>query len=75
MSEHFDMSPRIDFPITGMNYELSGSLDALVGEQNSQPSAPPPSKGQDLDRLTPEAGRLNKAGASGAHEHRRLPIL
>jgi PAS domain S-box-containing protein len=57
MSEHFDMSPRIDFPITGMNYELSGSLDALVDEQNSQPSAPPPPKGQDLDRLTPEARR------------------
>jgi PAS domain S-box-containing protein len=57
MSEHFEMAPRIDFPITGMNYELSGSLDALVAEHDSQPSAPPPPKGQDLDRLTPEARR------------------
>jgi two-component sensor histidine kinase len=36
MAEHFDVPPRIDFPTTGMSYELSGSLDVLVDGANSQ---------------------------------------
>jgi PAS domain S-box-containing protein len=44
MAEHFGMPPRIDFPITGMNYEISGSLDALMDEHNLQRSAAPSQK-------------------------------
>ena len=32
MTEHFDMPPRIHFPIAGVTYELSGALDALTGK-------------------------------------------
>jgi two-component sensor histidine kinase len=39
MAEQFGVPPRIDFPDTGMNYELSGSLDARVDEEISQRSA------------------------------------
>jgi PAS domain S-box-containing protein len=41
MAEQFGVPPRIDFPHTGMNYELSGSLDPLMDEQIStrQPNA------------------------------------
>jgi PAS domain S-box-containing protein len=34
MTEHFDVPPRIEFSITGVSYELNGSLDALTGDQN-----------------------------------------
>jgi hypothetical protein len=38
MAEQFGVPPRIDFPDTGMNYELNGSLDVPVDEQISQRS-------------------------------------
>jgi hypothetical protein len=41
MAEHFGMAPRIDFPVTGMNYELSGSPGTLVDEQNPQRTEAP----------------------------------
>jgi hypothetical protein len=35
MAEHFDVPPRIDFPVAGMSYELNGSLDALTTNASS----------------------------------------
>jgi PAS domain S-box-containing protein len=32
MAEHFELPPQIQFPMTGVIYELSGSLDDLVTE-------------------------------------------
>ena len=33
MAHQFDVQPRIDFPVAGMTYELSGSLDLLMESQ------------------------------------------
>jgi len=30
MAEHFDVSPRIDFRVGGVTYELDGDLESLT---------------------------------------------
>jgi len=36
MAEHFDVSPRIDFRVGGVTYELDGDLESLTTEWRAQ---------------------------------------
>ena len=35
MADHFDVPPQIQFPVTGVIYELSGSLDAVAPDERN----------------------------------------